>query len=391
MLKRVIVVLLLAGLGLYFFVFRTLYYTAPAFERSGVSRDWLDRGFAIALVWPRHAEPSLIEGATLALDEVNSAGGPLANKIRLRPFEETENNRTIAQDVVAYRDVVAVIGHELEGTSIPSSLTYERHGVLYLATKSSDVRLTEHDFKFVFRFVFDDKDYTHALAQFAVDRGWTRVAMLFGRADHGEAASAQFLVAAKQLDLTVPIVRSYFHDRDWNEEDFRPMLAEVRAKQFDAVMIADELPWAGKLLVDMKRMGVTQPILSTNKLDSSNLYPIAQDAANNLYIASAVDSDSASPAYVAFRDRFQRRYKMAPTSGAIQGYEALKLFVDAATKSSSADPVVVATTLKTNTWKGLFGDVKFRPNGDIIGRTVEIKRMQNGVLTTVAAEKDVEE
>jgi branched-chain amino acid transport system substrate-binding protein len=390
-LKRAFVVLLLVGFGLYFFVFRTLYYKAPAYERSGVSHDWLDRGFSIALVWPRHSEPSLIEGATMALDEVNSAGGPLANKIRLRSFEESDSGRTIAQDVIAYKDVVAVIGHELESTSIRSSLTYERHGVLYLATKSSDVRLTEHDFKFVFRFVFDDKDYTHALAQFAVDRGWKRVAVLFGRADHGEAASAQFLVAAKQLDLAVPIVRSYFHDPDWNEEDFRPMLAEVRAKQFDALMIADELPWAGKLLIDMKRMGVTQPILSTNKLDSSNLYPIAQDAANNLYVASAVDNDSVAPVYVAFRQRFKRRFGTDPTSGAIQGYEALKLFVDAATKSASADPVVVATTLKTNTWQGLFGEVKFRPNGDIRGRTIEIKRVQNGVMTTVAAEKDLEE
>jgi branched-chain amino acid transport system substrate-binding protein len=388
-LKRVAILLVLVSLGLYFFVFRTLYYKAPSLERSGETHRWFDTGFSVALVWPPHAEPSLVEGVTLGIEEINAAGGRLANKIRLRTFVETDN-RAFAQDIVRYPDVLAVIGHELEGTALRSSLTYERHGVLMLAAKSSDARLTEHDFQYVFRLSFDDKDYAHALAQFALDHNWKRVGVLFGRADHGEAASAQFLTAAKPLDITVPLLQSYFHEPDWQFQDFRPLLAEVRRQQFDALLIADELPWAAKLLIDMRKMGVTQPVLATNKLDSSDTGPLAQSAADNLYVASSVDPESTSPAYVAFRDRFKKRYGVEPSFGASQGYEAFMLFVHACEQSGSADPLVVATTLRTNKWQGLFGEIAFDPDGDVIGRSISIKRMQDGTFHTVAAEKDVE-
>jgi hypothetical protein len=65
------------------------------------------------------------------------------------------------------------------------------------------------------------------------------------------------------------------------------------------------------------------------------------------------------------------------------------LFVNACLQSDSADPLVVATTLKTNKWKGLFGEVSFNPDGDVVGRVVSIKHPQNGTFHTVAVERDV--
>ena len=128
-------------------------------------------------------------------------------------------------------------------------------------------------------------------------------------------------------------------------------------------------------------------ILAGDKLDSSDAWRLAGKAANNLYVASAVDPASVHPEYVAFRRRFADRYKSNPGYGASQGYEAFTLFVKAAEKSQSVDPVVVATTLKTNDWAGLFGTFRFTANGAITGRSVIIKRMQDGVFNTVAEEK----
>jgi branched-chain amino acid transport system substrate-binding protein len=216
------------------------------------------------------------------------------------------------------------------------------------------------------------------------------VGVLSGRTEHGEQASGQFVQAATELGLIIPISKSFFHEENPYEQDFRQMLADVRARSFDALMLADELPWAGKLLVDMGKMGVTEPILATNKLDSGDLWDEAGKAANNVYVASAVDPESKLAAYVAFRDRFHRRFNADPDYGAAQGYEAFMLFASACQQSSSAAPVVVATTLKTNSWHGIFGEVSFEDSGDVAGRAVVVKHMQDGVFHTVAAEKDVE-
>jgi len=39
---------------------------------------------------------------------------------------------------------------------------------------------------------------------------------------------------------------------------------------------------------------------------------------------------------------------------------------------------VVATTIRTNTWDGLFGKVSFTKDGQVEGRKVIVKRIQNG-------------
>ena len=78
-----------------------------------------------------------------------------------------------------------------------------------------------------------------------------------------------------------------------------------------------------------------------------------------------------------------KRYGVAPGFSASQGYDAFTLLATAILKSAEADPIIVATTLRTNTWKGLFGEYTFNEAGDVVGRKVSIKRMDNGSFTTV--------
>jgi len=328
---------------------------------------------------------------------VRASTSELAGKIRMRYFVEPpgDTGRGIrAFDVVKNTDVVAVIGHEGQGSAIPASITYENHGLLFLSPKATDMRLTSHGFNYVFRLTPGDSVITAALADFAKERGWNRIGILYGRNDHGESASGLFLEKAKGDGLTIPFFKSYLEEPDWMSQDFRPVVADIGKKSFDAIMIADQLPWAAKVLVDMGRMGLTQPILATDKLDSEQIWQVAQAASNNVYVASAVDPTSTVPAYAAFRERFRRRYKDAngnpvnPGYGASQGYETMMTFVNAVLLSRSADPIVVATTLRTVKWSGLFGDFTFEPNGDIDGRTISIKRMQNGTFRTVGAMKE---
>jgi hypothetical protein len=59
------------------------------------------------------------------------------------------------------------------------------------------------------------------------------------------------------------------------------------------------------------------------------------------------------------------------------------LLADAGRESETADPLVVATTLRAYKWEGLFGEYEFTETGDIEGRHITIKRLQNDQFTTV--------
>lgn len=375
------------GALLYVFVFRSQYYQSPATIRSAGGNEWLEQGFTVAVVWPPHSSVSLIEGIQLAFEEI-PADSVLAGKLKLQVFTETEDNGALARQIADVPDVLAVIGHEYDSTTIPASITYEDNGMLFLAPKSTDIRLTGHQFKYVFRLTPEDRAMTSALADFAVTRGWKRVGTLYGRADHGESAQKQFLTASGRSGLEIPFMRSFFHERFWQRQDFREMIGTFRESQFDAIMLADQLPWAAKLLMDMDLMGVSQPVIATDKLDSMQVWQYASTAANNLYVASTVDPASTEPAYVAFRERFRKRFGVPPGYGATQGYESMMLLINAITKSGSADPIVVSTTLRTNPWMGLFGEFSFDADGDVVGRSISIKRQQDGKFTTVMTVPD---
>lgn len=382
-------ILLAVAAALYFLVFSQLYYKPVDRERADEENKLLKNGFAIAVVWPPHTDKSLVEGVTLALEEVDAAKGPLAGKIKIRNFVETSDKGAIARDVVQYPDVIAVIGHEVVGTSIPASITYSKHGVIFISPKVTDQRLTHHKMDYVFRLTPDDEAVANALASFAKSHNLRRIGILHGRILRHELVADQFVAAARTNEIVVPFTRSFFHEPNYAVQDFRRMIAEIRSQQFDALMLADDLPWAGKLLVDLKQMGVTQPILASDKLDSMQVWQIAETAANNLYVASSVNPSANTTAYAEFQKNFRRRFEgHDPGYGASQGYEAFMLLVNAITKIGSADPIVVATTMRTNTWQGLFGEYSFDVNGDIMGRDVTIKKMQNGAFQLAAVQRE---
>ena len=62
--------------------------------------------------------------------------------MKLQFFTETEDNGALAREIAEIPDVLAVIGHELDGPTIPASITYESNGMLFIAPKSTDIRLT---------------------------------------------------------------------------------------------------------------------------------------------------------------------------------------------------------------------------------------------------------
>jgi branched-chain amino acid transport system substrate-binding protein len=372
------------ALVVYALLIRNAYYTSAEQTREAYSEWPPNKTLTIGVVWPERAEPGLMEGVQLALGELNASDSPLANKIVLRRYtEELGDTGEVARRIASDSDLVAVIGHEVAESAIPSSITYENHAIVFLSPTVSLKRLTTHLFNYTFQLVPEDHDFTQALTQYAIHRDWRRVGVLYGRIEHGEFASRLFAREMLAAGLHVPFFRSYNEQADWRKEDFRSLIAGVMPIPVDAVMLADELPWGAVLLRDMRKMGMHVPVLATNPTDSVDLWPLAQTAANNVFVASVVEEDSQHPPFATFRERFNRKFGSNPGYRASQGYEAFWLFVHAAERSSSVDPLLVATTLKTNTWDGLFGPYSFASNGSIQGRDVIIKQMQDGQFKAV--------
>ncbi len=224
--------------------------------------------------------------------------------------------------------------------------------------------------------------------------GSRAIGVLYARTDHGESASRQFAAKAASQGLALAFFRSYHATlADWRKQDFRPLVAEIQRETFDAVLVADELPRAAKLRTRPRRDGRhAASLLATDKLDSPQLAKIAGAAANNVYVASPFDAASETPEFATFHQAFEAKHGIAPSYAAAQGYESFMLAMNANMASGSAAPLVLATTIRLKPeWHGLFGNISFRHQGDVLGRQIAIKRMVDGEFHTVYSWKGTEE
>jgi branched-chain amino acid transport system substrate-binding protein len=346
---------------------------------------WPPQAFTVALVWPADADPSFAQGVALALDEVNASGNALAGKMRLTTVDEGHDDDaiTVARRVVAHAGIVAVIGHEFSGSAVPASMVYDQHGLIFLAPTATAPPLTYHPFRLVFRLTPDDTIIAAAHAAFAKRRGFANVAVFFARTAGGESAGAHYISHMRDAGINVRFTRSYLPRPFPERTDFRHLIVDMDQHGLDAVMIADQLPRAAELIVDLRKMGFHGPVLGSDKLDDRHVWALSGGAAQDLYVASAVDPSSPTAAYVAFRERYMRRWSEEPSYAASQGYDALRLLIDAMLASQAIDPLIVSTTLRTRDWAGLFGDYSFAWSGDIQKRRVFVKRMDAGRFVTV--------
>ena len=95
----------------------------------------------------------IMQGAQLAADDVNAAGGVLGKQIVIVPADNSADPTkavSVATNLIS-QGVVAVVGHKDSGVSIPASAVYHAAGIVEVTPTSSNVQLTAQGFDTVFR------------------------------------------------------------------------------------------------------------------------------------------------------------------------------------------------------------------------------------------------
>src|SRR5262245_33485821 len=131
---------------------------------------------------------SSANGVTLAIEEVNTAGGVLGKKVRVITEDnqsKTEQVTTIVKKLIDQDKVVAVLGEVASSRSMAGSAVCEDAKIPMVSPSSTnpDVtvdRRTKQVKPYTFRVCFTDVFQGHSMARFAHDnRKFNKVAVLF--------------------------------------------------------------------------------------------------------------------------------------------------------------------------------------------------------------------
>jgi len=320
-----------------------------------------------------------LNGVLLAAEEINLRPTKLLGRtlqVQIEPGAANfqESKRTIRR-IASNPKITAVIGHRSSKTAIPASVIYERSQIIFMPPFATAKKLTNYYFQYVFRMMPSNTILAEQIASVAQTLGYQKVVLLYTRDDFSREQA--FLAEEALIKQGINIVsRASFFTKS---ENYRSVISEFSSSEFDALFIAAPPASAGLMVQQLREMGVNQPILGSDLLNSTHYLKAAANSAENTIIPDVFPPKQQPKKVQAFIDRYQAKYKVAPDFNAAQGYDSVMLLANGIERAGSTIPSLLASTLHyMPAWVGVTGIHAFTQTGEMRGKKYFFKVWQQG-------------
>ncbi len=319
-------------------------------------------------------------GVMEAVEEINSTGGIDGKEINV-VFEDDKGTFNdgikIAQEFAHRKDIFAVIGHWNTYITLPAAEIYNDAGIVMLSPVVSNNELTKKGYNYVFQNIINDSDMGSQIAQYVYEQGHKRIVVFYVENDYGKGLAKAFEDSLSDTGGTVIDRVTDFA----NEIEFSKAYNKWKALEYDAVFIADSMPHAGEFIKKLRQRDSDMPIFSGDGLDVAELPSMLGKAANEITIATMYNPNTGSLEQNEFIKQYTEKYDLEPDLWAMQGYDSIKLLAYAFKNAKDLTPSGVSQILKAKTgWEGIMGITEFNLEGQMTGRKVFWKRVQNGEM-----------
>lgn len=331
----------------------------------------------VALVWPTTSKESFIEGAMMAVDEINSEEGGLleGRKLEVVHFDEYVESEKIPYAITKDLDYVAVLGYLSSGNALVHSVVYETNGLIMITAGATNPKITGRTANFLFRTITNDAYNAENQARFTAELGFDSVVILNVRSPYGYALADYYKEFATKLGIKVVAQKSY----NSYETNFRPMLAQLSELKFDALFLAGGGSSAANVIKQSREMWISEPIIGGDGLNNMIVPKIAKDAAEGMYTFGFMDPKSDYVPLQKFIAKFKNRYGYMPDDWHMQGYDTMSVFIEAVKRAKSIDPTILASTFRySGAFNGPAGPYNFTDKGDIDGGNFVPKVLVDG-------------
>ena len=309
-------------------------------------------------------ERRLLRGRTLQLVTRDDEGdGSVAAKV--------------AAEFVANPEIVAVVGHVTSGAMAAAAPLYDDGRLAAIATTATSPDLTGIS-PWVFRVISSDSTNGFDLARFAAAQGRTRAAILYENDTYGRGLTESFRRHFRGQIVSLDPIAG-------DTRDFEPYVSHYRQLAPDIVFVAGTEASGMAVLREARRQN-----LRTMFLGSDGWTGIVADpaAAEGAYVGAPFSPQDPRPEAQRFVAAFRRRYGLLPDGNAALAYDATML-VAQAIREVGPDRQRIRDWLAgldaEHAYDGVTGPIRFRPDGDPVGKALVMTRVHDGLLLVEGA------
>ena len=322
-----------------------------------------------------------LNGARLAVDEINAAGGILGRPVELvvEDNQSTNPGTVLAYSKLVDQKVAAVIG-PLRSTQVQAASPTIAKARLPAIIGGSDPTLTRVNNPWIFRVRPNDLYSSRVMAEFGVKtlekRKW---AIVHATDTFGSNGKNALVDALKAQGIEPVLVQGYTS----NQQDFTAVVLAIRKSGADIVgSYMPNAPDVGIFAKQMRQLGVDVPWIGSASLASETALKLAGDALWGTYVVTDFFAD-ANRESKAFATKFKARYTFNADLYSAWSYAALHLLKNAVDQAGSLEPAAVRKALlATRGLKGVGGTYDFDANGDGL-RGYSIVRNEQGRLAFI--------
>jgi branched-chain amino acid transport system substrate-binding protein len=348
-----------------------------------VSTPTIDRGeiIKIGFIAPLTGDvsnygASSLGGATIAVEEINAAGGINGKTLELMVEDgvcKPQQATSAATKLIDIDGVQVITGTVCSSETLAIAPIAENNKVVVVSVASSSPDITNSG-DYIFRVWPSDAGQGVAMANHIFNtEGLTTVGILHVNSDYNLALAHALTKNFEALGGEVIITEKYEQDA----KDFRTQITKVKAENPDAFYI---VPYGegGLLMKQIRELGFEGPIFASETVGTPEVVADAGSAAEGVIYATPKFDDTISKAQDVL-GAYKEKYGEEPSFGVVtaSAYDALYVIAEALEQGGESADDIRDHLYTINNFPGAAGTLTIDEHGDAI-KDFQLMVIQNG-------------
>ncbi len=302
-------------------------------------------------------------GAKLAVEEINAAGGILGRQVELQIEDNQSTNpgTVLAYSKLVSQKVIAVLG-PLRSTQVQAASPTIAKAKIPAVIGGSDPSLTRVNNPWIFRVRPNDLYSSRVMAAFGIkELKGKKWAVIHSTDTFGSGGKNALVDALKAQGIEPVLIQGYTN----NQQDFTPIVLAIKKSGAEVIgSYMTNSPDVAIFARQLRQLGLTIPWVGSTSIVTETAIRLAEEALWGTYGVSdfVVEANDESRRFAA---AYRKKYGMEPDLYSAWCYGGMLLLKHAIETAKTTEPEAVrAAMLGIRGLKGVEGTYNFNPNGD---------------------------
>lgn len=286
-----------------------------------------------------------IQGETLAVEEINAAGGILGMEVVLISEDsasQAAQAATVATKLITQNEVVAIQGAQTSSETMAILDILAEYGVPAVCPATSP-KIGASGNAFINRCSPDDGLQVEALIKYAGESlKLDKIGVLYSNDDYGKGGYDSAVACADKYG--VELVSDSFMGDDQN---FSAQLTKIKDAGCEAILMWCQPTPASLIMKQASDMGWSPQYLCGPGVNDPRLFELSNGLCDKAILSTSFYADNPDEYVSAWVERYRQRWNMEPSLTASLGYDGMMIIFKGIEAAGSAEPKAIAEGIRT--------------------------------------------